>query len=62
MSLHAGRPNYAENQRVVAEMSMLNEVAAGAARSAEALTQPDGRDADAEIWRLAHQHKRPLIA
>ena len=25
-------PNYAENQRVVAEMSMLDEVAAGAAR------------------------------
>ena len=31
-------PNYAENQRVLAEMSMLDEVAAEAARLAEAPT------------------------
>ena len=48
VSLFAELLNYAENQRVVTEMSMLDEVAAEAARLAEAQTQPNGRDADAE--------------
>ena len=38
-SLFAELPNNAENQRVVAEMSMLDEVTAEAARLAEAQTQ-----------------------
>ena len=44
VSLHAELPNYAENQRVVAEMSLLDEVAAEAARLAEAQTQPGFRN------------------
>ena len=43
----AEKPNYAENQRVVAEMRMLDEVAV-AARLAEAQTQPAGLDAEVD--------------
>ena len=39
-SLFGELPNYAENQRVLAEMGMLDEVAE-AARFAEAQTQPE---------------------
>ena len=38
--LYSELPNFAENQRVLAEMSMFDEVAAEATRLAEAQTQP----------------------
>ena len=41
-------PNFTENQRVVEEMSMLDEVAAEAARLAEAQTQPAGLDTEVD--------------
>ena len=47
-SLYAELRNYAENQRVVAAMSMLDEVAAEAARLAEAQTQPAALDTSAD--------------
>ena len=45
--LYAELPNYAEKQREAAKMNML-DVAAEAARMAEAQTQPEGRDAEAD--------------
>ena len=46
--LYADLPNYAEEQREAARKNMLDEVAAEAARMAEALTPPEGGDADAD--------------
>ena len=64
----AEKPNYAENQRVVAEMSMLDEVAAGAARFAEAQTQPAGLDTEVDSMEVdtakvaGHCAKRLVVA
>ena len=68
MSLYAGLPNNAENQRVVAEMSMLDKVAAEAARLANAHTQPAGLDTEADSMEVdtakvaGHCDKRVAVA
>ena len=59
--LYAELPNHAEEQREAARKNMLDEVAAEAARMAEALTPPEGSDADADNMRLTHQQKRRVI-
>ena len=47
--LYAEQPNYAEKQREAAKMNVLDEVAAEAARMAEAQTQPERRDAEVDM-------------
>ena len=67
-SLYAELPNYAENQRVIAEMSMLDEVAAEAARLAEAQTQPARLDTEVDSMEVdatkgaGHCAKRLAVA
>ena len=67
-SLFTELPNNAENQRVVAEMSMLDELTAEAARLAEAQTQPAGLDTgvdsvEVETAKMAgHCAKRLAVA
>ena len=67
VSQYPGLPNYAENQRVVAEMSVLGEVATGVARLADA-HQPAGLDIEADSMEVdtakvtGHCAKRPAVA
>ena len=67
--LYAGLPNYAEEQREAARKNMLDEVAAEAARNAEALTLPEGGGADADNLEIdsstkaaGHCTKRQAVA
>ena len=46
--LHAGSPNYAEEQWEATRNNMLDEMAADAARMAEEMTLPDGGEANAD--------------
>ena len=46
--LYAELPNFVEKQREAAKMNMLDEVAAKAARMAEAQTQLEGRAAETD--------------
>ena len=62
-------PNYAEKQRVAANMNMLDEEAAEAARMAEVQTQLVGRDAEADNMEIdsstkaaGHCAKRQAVA
>ena len=66
--LHAGLPTYAENQRAVVEMTMLDEVVAEAARLGDAQTQPAGLDTEADSMEVdtakvaGHCAKRLAVA
>ena len=57
VSLYAELPNNAENQRVVAGTSMLDEVAAEAARVANAQTQPAGLHTEVDTMDVVNHHK-----